>query len=59
MVRGVCYTIFIASLLTRFCSFDSEPEAAVMTAHTAFVDPSTPETAPPRESIELRALLFY
>jgi hypothetical protein len=39
--------------------FDSEPSAAVMTAHTAFVDPSTPENAPPRESIELRALLFY
>jgi hypothetical protein len=27
--------------------------------HTAFVDPSTPEDAPPRESIELRTLVFH
>jgi hypothetical protein len=27
--------------------------------HTAFVDPTTPEDAPPRESIELRTLVFY
>jgi hypothetical protein len=27
--------------------------------HTAFVDPTTPEDAPPRESIELRALVFH
>ena len=27
--------------------------------HSAFVDPTTPAGAPPRESIELRALVFY
>jgi hypothetical protein len=27
--------------------------------HTAFVDPTTPSGAPPRESIELRTLVFY
>jgi hypothetical protein len=27
--------------------------------HTAFVDPGTPEDAPPRESIELRTLVFH
>ncbi|KAL0570780.1 hypothetical protein V5O48_011183 [Marasmius crinis-equi] len=32
---------------------------AVLTPHTAFQDPSKPEDAPLRESIELRALVFY
>ena len=27
--------------------------------HSAFVDPTTPEGSPPRESIELRTLVFY
>ncbi|HEV3177476.1 MAG TPA: CmcJ/NvfI family oxidoreductase [Stellaceae bacterium] len=27
--------------------------------HTAFEDPTTPESAPPRESIEIRALAFF
>lgn len=27
--------------------------------HTAFVDPTTPDDAPPRESIELRTLVFH
>jgi hypothetical protein len=27
--------------------------------HTAFVDPTTPASAPPRESIELRTLVFH
>jgi hypothetical protein len=27
--------------------------------HTAFIDPTTPPDAPPRESIELRALVFH
>ncbi|KAK4234632.1 hypothetical protein C8A03DRAFT_18510 [Achaetomium macrosporum] len=29
------------------------------TPHTAFVDPATPEEAKPRESIEVRCLVFY
>jgi len=32
---------------------------AVLTPHTAFEDPTTPSDAPLRESIELRALVFY
>ncbi|KAF9266183.1 hypothetical protein L218DRAFT_858584 [Marasmius fiardii PR-910] len=32
---------------------------AVLTPHTAFEDPATPAGTPPRQSIELRALVFY
>lgn len=32
---------------------------AVRTPHTAFVDPETPSTAPGRQSIEVRCLVFY
>ncbi|KAH8993496.1 hypothetical protein EDB92DRAFT_1944628 [Lactarius akahatsu] len=32
---------------------------AVLTAHTAFEDPTTPPDAEKRESIELHALVFY
>ncbi|KAF5340246.1 hypothetical protein D9611_007794 [Ephemerocybe angulata] len=32
---------------------------ARLSPHTAFIDPTTPVDAPPRESIELRALVFY
>ncbi|GBE81535.1 predicted protein [Sparassis crispa] len=41
--------------------FDSQDDGntAILTPHTAFVDPSTPKDAPLRESIELRLLVFY
>jgi hypothetical protein len=40
--------------------FDSMCDGrARFTAHAAFADPSTPPDAPPRESIEVRALLFF
>jgi hypothetical protein len=32
---------------------------AILTPHTAFDDPTTSPDAPKRESIELRALVFY
>lgn len=32
---------------------------AVRTPHTAFLDPNTPESAPGRQSIEVRCLVFY
>jgi len=32
---------------------------SILTPHTAFEDPTTPEGSPLRESIELRALVFY
>jgi len=39
--------------------FDSRLDVARFTPHTAFIDPTTPPDAPPRQSIELRALVFY
>jgi len=40
--------------------YDSRDDGtARLTAHTAFEDPTTPEGAAPRRSIELRALLFW
>ncbi|TFK23402.1 hypothetical protein FA15DRAFT_670515 [Coprinopsis marcescibilis] len=41
--------------------FDSIQDGSVakFTPHTGFEDPSTPEGSPLRESIELRALVFY
>ncbi|RYP40176.1 hypothetical protein DL767_001891 [Monosporascus sp. MG133] len=35
------------------------PGVAVRTPHTAFEDPQTPADAPPRQSIEVRCLVFY
>lgn len=42
-------------------SFDSvqDGSVAVFTPHTGFKDPFTPAGTPPRESIEVRALVFY
>jgi len=41
--------------------FDSSTESglSIFTPHTAFPDPSAPEDCLPRESIEIRALVFY
>jgi hypothetical protein len=40
--------------------FDSADDGrARFVPHSAFVDPNTPADAPPRESIELRTLVFY
>jgi hypothetical protein len=40
--------------------FDSNTDGRARFApHTAFVDPTTPPDAPPRESIELRTLVFH
>ena len=40
--------------------FDSAVDGrARFSAHTAFEDPETPAGAPPRESVELRALVFF
>ncbi|KAF9476255.1 hypothetical protein BDN70DRAFT_185671 [Pholiota conissans] len=41
--------------------FDSvqDGSVAVFTPHTGFQDPNAPADAPPRQSIELRALVFY
>lgn len=44
-----------------FKCFDSVQDGSVpiLTSHTGFEDPKTPKDAPLRESIELRALVFY
>jgi hypothetical protein len=40
--------------------YDSNTDGRARFApHTAFADPTTPHNAPPRESIELRALVFH
>lgn len=39
--------------------YDSRRDVARLSAHTAFDDPTTPADAPPRRSIELRALVFF
>jgi hypothetical protein len=40
--------------------YDSKTDGCALFApHTAFADPTTPADAPPRESIELRALVFH
>jgi hypothetical protein len=45
--------------LLRKC-YDSKSDGPARFApHTAFTDPTTPPDAPPRESIELRALVFH
>ena len=46
---------------SQMCSYDSlqDGSVALFTPHTAFEDPNTPPDAPLRESIELRALVFY
>lgn len=43
------------------CSFDSIQDGSVagFAPHTGFQDPQTPPGAIPRESIELRTLVFY
>lgn len=39
--------------------YDSSDEVARFTPHSAFDDPASPPDAPERESIEVRALVFY
>jgi len=43
-----------------FKVYESETDGrARWTAHTSFEDPTTPQDAPPRESIEIRAFAFF
>ncbi|KAL0572668.1 hypothetical protein V5O48_009292 [Marasmius crinis-equi] len=55
-VRGLTPEEFI--LIKCYDSIE-DGSVAVLTPHTAFQDPTTPAGAPARESIELRALVFY
>ncbi|KAF9259026.1 hypothetical protein L218DRAFT_964003 [Marasmius fiardii PR-910] len=40
-------------------NYDTDDSVARFTPHTAFEDPTTPKGSPPRESIELRFLVFH
>ena len=42
-----------------FRSFDSHPDLAEQVPHSAFVNESCPDTAPPRASVEIRMFAFY
>jgi hypothetical protein len=42
-----------------FKTFDSDNKVARRSIHSAFHNPLVPQSAPPRESLESRALLFY
>ncbi|KAL0956957.1 hypothetical protein HGRIS_003058 [Hohenbuehelia grisea] len=44
--------------VTLIKCFDSETDKARLTPHTAFPDKTSPASAPPRQSIEVRALIF-
>lgn len=39
--------------------FDSDPGRTRFTAHSAFDDPTSPSDAAPRESIEVRTIVFF
>ena len=55
---GLEYRGLVVELLLK--CFDSNTDGRARFApHTAFVDPTTPPDAPPRESIELRTLVFH
>lgn len=41
-----------------FKLFDSDPQAAQHTAHSAFDDPNTPPDAAPRQSVEMRTIAY-
>lgn len=49
----------VSEALLLKCYDSVEDGRARLTAHTAFVDPTTPPDAPERESIEVRTLVFY
>ena len=42
-----------------FKTYDSEMDPFIPTLHSAFDDPDCPADAPPRESIEARAICFF
>lgn len=42
-----------------FKVYDKKVDGPRFVFHTAFTDPSTPSNAPPRKSIEVRAIAFY
>jgi len=46
--------------LLLFTQYDSNPNApARFCFHSSFIDPTVPDHAPPRESVEIRAIAFF
>jgi hypothetical protein len=52
------FPLSMTSFNPWYCRFDSAEEGS-FTLHAAFKDPAAPEMAPPRVSIEVRALLIF
>ncbi len=42
-----------------FTLYDTDPNAAQLTAHSAFEDPTSPPDAKPRQSLEIRTFAFF
>ena len=58
--RGAADVLVVPEEALLLKIYDSREDAqARLGAHTAFDDPCTPADAPPRQSIELRCLLFF
>ena len=57
--RWIYYSQMQADEALLLKCYDSDPEYTRFTAHSAFDDPSCPEGALPRESIEVRTLVFF
>ena len=57
--RWVYYSKMQADEALLLKCYDSDPGRVPFTAHSAFADPSCPEGALPRESIEVRTLAFF
>jgi hypothetical protein len=58
--RWYYFPLMTRDELLVFKVFDSDPSAGTQfTAHTSFSDPSSPENPLPRESIEMRAFVFF
>ena len=55
----VCSNLLIFNLGSDSADTIRDGSVAICTPHTGFSDPNTPDGAPLRQSIELRALVFY
>ena len=57
--RWFTYPAMRADEVLLLKCYDSDPGRARFTAHSAFDDPTSPDPAQPRESIEVRTLAFF
>jgi hypothetical protein len=59
MLRRVIPQVSAEEALLLKCYDSATDRRARFAPHTAFVDPTTPTDAPPRESFEVRMLVFH